>query len=152
MPETHTRPATTTTEMLGGDEDNDAVAQQIQTQGEPGQSVTGTLVSAPFHLRDMNDRLGCFYCFPNIRVSHPGKYSLRFSLMRMPSTDPTTTEPEQILESVFSTPFTVYSVRDFPGVDESTALSKKFAHQGVGIPIRNKGRMKADAEDAGNFK
>ncbi|KAJ2402661.1 hypothetical protein GGI23_000557 [Coemansia sp. RSA 2559] len=161
MPETPSEPATrlyqlTTGSPDGGvflgEKDNDAVAQQFQTQAEPEQAVTGMLVSAPYHLKDLQDRSGCFYCFPDIRVRHPGKYSLRFSLMRMPSTDPTTTEPEQILQSVLSMPFTVYSIRDFPGVDESTALSKKFAQQGVGIPIRNKGRLKADAEDVGNFE
>ncbi|KAJ1663875.1 hypothetical protein EV178_004617 [Coemansia sp. RSA 1646] len=138
--------------MLPGREGDDAVAQQFQEPAEPEEAVMGMLVSAPFHLRDLDDQLGCYYCFPDIRVRHPGKYSLRFSLMRMPSTEPATTEPENILEYVFSTAFTVYTLKDFPGVDESTPLSKKFALQGVGIPIRNKTRLKADAEDATSFE
>ncbi|KAJ2693203.1 hypothetical protein GGH99_001278 [Coemansia sp. RSA 1285] len=118
--------------------------QLFQEQTDSEQAATGSLVSAPFYLRDLDDRPGCFFCFPDIRIRYPGKYSLRFALMRLPSTEPVTTKPEHILECVFSTAFTVYSIKDFPGVDESTALSKKFAQQGVGIPIRNKGRLKPE--------
>lgn len=35
--------------------------------------------------------------------------------------------------------FTVYSAKRFPGVVESTPLSKCFAHQGIKIPIRKDG-------------
>lgn len=44
-----------------------------------------------------------------------------------------------VLASVFSEPFTVWSAKKFPGVKESTALSKCFATQGVKIPIRKDG-------------
>ncbi|KAK0953498.1 hypothetical protein LTS01_024359, partial [Friedmanniomyces endolithicus] len=41
-----------------------------------------------------------------------------------------------VLAHVFSNPFQVYSAKKFPGVIESTDLSKAFAKQGVKIPIR----------------
>jgi hypothetical protein len=41
-----------------------------------------------------------------------------------------------ILAASFSMPFTVYSAKKFPGVIESTPLSKCFASQGIKIPIR----------------
>jgi hypothetical protein len=41
-----------------------------------------------------------------------------------------------ILATAFSDPFTVYSAKKFPGVIESTPLSKCFAQQGIKIPIR----------------
>jgi hypothetical protein len=44
-----------------------------------------------------------------------------------------------MLSSCFSDPFTVYSAKKFPGVIESTALSKCFAQQGIKIPIRKDG-------------
>lgn len=44
-----------------------------------------------------------------------------------------------VLASVFSEPFTVYSAKKFPGVIESTDLSKCFALQGIKIPIRKDG-------------
>lgn len=44
-----------------------------------------------------------------------------------------------VLASIFSDPFTVYSAKKFPGVIESTDLSKCFALQGIKIPIRKDG-------------
>ena len=44
--------------------------------------------------------------------------------------------PAPILASTFSDPFQVYSAKKFPGVSDSTALSRKFAAQGIKLPIR----------------
>jgi len=44
-----------------------------------------------------------------------------------------------VLATAFSDVFTVWSAKKFPGVKESTALSKCFAAQGVKIPIRKDG-------------
>lgn len=52
-----------------------------------------------------------------------------------------------VLASVFSDVFQVYSAKKFPGVCESTALSKCFATQGIKIPIRKEGKGNNDAED-----
>jgi hypothetical protein len=40
----------------------------------------------------------------------------------------------------------VYSAKRFPGVVESTALSKCFATQGIKIPIRKDGPNKGDKD------
>ncbi|KAJ2081625.1 hypothetical protein H4R24_002202 [Coemansia sp. RSA 988] len=109
-----------------------------------GKNVQGTQVSSAHHVRDLGDKLGCFFCFPDIRVRHPGRYRLRFSLLQLPHTNRETTEPTRILCNELSEPFRVYSPKEFPGVDESTPLTKKLAAQGVGIPIRNKGRLRYD--------
>jgi hypothetical protein len=52
-----------------------------------------------------------------------------------------------ILASAFSDVFTVYSAKKFPGVCESTPLSKKFATQGIKIPIRKDGNLKGEGEE-----
>ena len=44
-----------------------------------------------------------------------------------------------ILATVFSDVFQVYSAKKFPGVIESTPLSRVFAGQGIKIPIRKDG-------------
>jgi hypothetical protein len=44
-----------------------------------------------------------------------------------------------VLASCFSEIFQVYSAKKFPGVIESTPLSKAFASQGIKIPIRKDG-------------
>lgn len=47
-----------------------------------------------------------------------------------------------ILASCYSEIFNVYSAKKFPGVCESTALSKAFAAQGIKIPIRKDPNVK----------
>lgn len=51
-----------------------------------------------------------------------------------------------ILASIYSAPFHVFSAKKFPGVIESTPLSKCFAMQGVKIPIRKDGPTGKAAE------
>lgn len=51
-----------------------------------------------------------------------------------------------VLASCFSEVFTVYSAKRFPGVVESTGLSKCFATQGIKIPIRKDGPSKGDKD------
>lgn len=51
-----------------------------------------------------------------------------------------------VLASVFSDTFQVYSAKKFPGVIESTPLSKKFANQGIKIPIRKDGPKPTNPE------
>lgn len=47
----------------------------------------------------------------------------------------------------FSDPFQVFSAKKFPGVIESTDLSKTFASQGIKIPIRKDTKPGKDGED-----
>ncbi|CCC06433.1 unnamed protein product [Sordaria macrospora k-hell] len=56
-----------------------------------------------------------------------------------------------ILASVFSEPFQVYSAKKFPGVCDSTALSKCFATQGIKIPIRKEGANSKNNEDDDDY-
>jgi len=44
-----------------------------------------------------------------------------------------------VLATCYSEVFQVYSAKKFPGVIESTDLSKAFASQGIKIPIRKDG-------------
>ena len=52
-----------------------------------------------------------------------------------------------ILASCYSQDFSVYSAQKFPGVCESTPLSKTFALQGIKIPIRKDANIKGEGED-----
>jgi hypothetical protein len=57
-----------------------------------------------------------------------------------------------VLASVYSEPFQVFSAKKFPGVIESTPLSKCFALQGIKIPIRKdaKGSGRGSVSIAGD--
>ena len=61
-----------------------------------------------------------------------------------------TTGKAPVLASCFSNTFQVYSAKKFPGVIESTPLSKTFASQGIKIPIRKDGPKNANAEEYEN--
>lgn len=52
-----------------------------------------------------------------------------------------------VLASCFSEVFTVYSAKKFPGVVESTHLSKCFATQGIKIPIRKEAKNGKDRDE-----
>lgn len=62
------------------------------------------------------------------------------------------TDRAPVLATCFSEPFQVFSAKKFPGVIESTPLSKAFAAQGIKIPIRKDGvklsnQAEYDADD-----
>lgn len=52
-----------------------------------------------------------------------------------------------VLAFVYSDKFQVYSAKKFPGVIESTPLSKCFASQGIKIPIRKDVKSERDDEE-----
>lgn len=52
-----------------------------------------------------------------------------------------------VLAYVYSDKFQVYSAKKFPGVIESTELSKAFAQQGIKIPIRKDGKGDKDQDE-----
>jgi hypothetical protein len=56
-----------------------------------------------------------------------------------------------ILASTFSDVFSVYSAKKFPGVCESTPLSKTFASQGIKIPIRKDSNVKGEGGDEEDY-
>ena len=52
-----------------------------------------------------------------------------------------------VLAYVYSDKFQVYSAKKFPGVIESTSLSKVFAQQGIKIPIRKDTKSEKDEDE-----
>ena len=52
-----------------------------------------------------------------------------------------------VLAWVYSDKFQVFSAKKFPGVIESTSLSKCFAGQGIKIPIRKDVKSEGKEED-----
>ncbi|OAD80263.1 hypothetical protein PHYBLDRAFT_58245 [Phycomyces blakesleeanus NRRL 1555(-)] len=104
--------------------------------------LMGSLVSSPSLLKNTEGEQGLYFAFPDLSIRTEGRYTLRFSLMKLVSSDFQTNAKSKIIAQVFSDPFTVYSAKKFPGMTESTELSKTFAKQGLKIPIRNDVRTK----------
>ncbi|KAL8718471.1 MAG: hypothetical protein Q9225_004402 [Loekoesia sp. 1 TL-2023] len=99
------------------------------------QSVlSGTLVSSLHRLKDVDNSDGGFFVFGDLSVKVEGDYRLRFSLFEMLKTEVV------YIKSIVSAPFTVFSSKAFPGMSESTFLSRSFGDQGVRLRIRKEPR------------
>ncbi|KAJ1887814.1 hypothetical protein LPJ81_006452 [Coemansia sp. IMI 209127] len=105
------------------------------------RNLIGSSVATGAKLLGMDGSLGIFFVFPDLSIRKDGEYRFREmgELMR-------TSAP--IKARAFSEPFKVYSAKQFPGMIESTQLSKHFAKQGVKIPVRKEtGKASMGGED-----
>ncbi|KAI8065961.1 velvet factor-domain-containing protein [Gongronella butleri] len=97
-----------------------------------GHSTTaGTVVQSLHKLKGLNNQEGGFFIFADISVRLEGTYRLKFTLFEIVENSHV-----QSLVSVMSDEFRVYSPKHFPGMSESTPLTKSFSEQGVYIRIR----------------
>ena len=115
--------------------------------------LTGTPVAGMVYL-DRPTAAG-YFIFPDLSVRHEGSYRLAFSLyeeLKDPKDEDRETDSSKANDGsdshvthrleVKSTPFTVYSAKKFPGLTESTALSRTVAEQGCRVRIRRDVRMR----------
>ncbi|KAJ1937546.1 hypothetical protein FBU59_004717 [Linderina macrospora] len=112
----------------------------VISDAEYQQTTLGSLVSSA-HAIKVDEKVGCYFCFPDIRVRYAGRFTLRFSLISIPTTGSDNAETTEVLTHVFSNPFTVYTMRDFPGVDGRELLAKR-------AKATTLSGMKAQATDA----
>ncbi|KAF2836924.1 hypothetical protein M501DRAFT_938356 [Patellaria atrata CBS 101060] len=119
--------------------------------------LTGTPVAGMAYL-DRPNPAG-YFIFPDLSVRHEGKYRLSFALYEELK-EPKDMDSEDHMErpriqgnhgldahvshrlEVKSMPFTVFSAKKFPGLSESTALSRMVAEQGCRVRIRRDVRMR----------
>ncbi|OQE28888.1 hypothetical protein PENSTE_c003G09427 [Penicillium steckii] len=119
--------------------------------GGPGgmftRNLIGSLSASAFRLTDPDNKIGVWFILQDLSVRTEGTFRLKMSFVNVgtPSSDTSNGAPvinhgsAPVLASVFSEPFQVFSAKKFPGVIESTQLSKCFALQGIKIPIRKDG-------------
>ncbi|KFX98885.1 hypothetical protein O988_04155 [Pseudogymnoascus sp. VKM F-3808] len=135
-----------------------STAPQGPVQHQSGmmtRNIIGSLAASASKLADPHDKIGIWFVLQDMSIRTEGNFRLRFSFTnvggpsRTPNGNPANqisvlnTGKAQVLALCFSDVFTVYSAKKFPGVVESTPLSKCFATQGVKIPIRKDGGGKA---------
>ncbi|KAF8930470.1 hypothetical protein BGZ47_000536 [Haplosporangium gracile] len=126
-------------------EDGTEVRNMIATPGQTDpprltRILMGALVVSPTLLHNENNQLGWYFSFPDLSVRTEGVYTLKFSLMQFANfefDEKGRSHASMLIAEETSEPFTVYSAKKFPGMTESTELSKAFASQGLKIPIRN---------------
>ena len=100
------------------------------------RSLTGSTVSSLFKLRDESGEIGAFFVFYDLSVRMEGVYRLKFSLFGIDD------ERITFYKNIYSRSFNVHSAKKFPGMGESSALSKTFAEQGIKMRIRKEARQR----------
>ncbi|KAJ4196192.1 hypothetical protein NW759_016424 [Fusarium solani] len=103
--------------------------------------LIGSLVATSFVGKDEYDEEGCFFCFPDLSCRTPGAFRLKFSLIMVNLARAREVKHFPVLVEAMSDGFTVYTAKDFPGMQESTKLTKRLKEQGRIISI-NKGADK----------
>ena len=129
--------------------------------------LTGMPVSGMAYLDRPNE--AGYFIFPDLSVRHEGKYKLSFNLYEETKEDKDTdTEPSENKTKAGNGPggpdssfdwrmevqsniFTVYSAKKFPGLAESTHLSRTVAEQGCRVRIRRDVRMRRREGKNGAF-
>ncbi|KAI9832409.1 MAG: hypothetical protein M1819_004398 [Sarea resinae] len=130
------------------------------------RNLIGSLSASAQRLADTGDKIGVWFILQDLSVRTEGQFRSEFHrsterpahLSQLNQTDITSfasslkmnfvdvgehgtlnTARAPVLASTFSDVFQVFSAKKFPGVIESTNLSKCFATQGIKIPIRKDG-------------
>ncbi|KAG1047032.1 hypothetical protein G6F43_010504 [Rhizopus delemar] len=105
------------------------------------RSTTGSVVSSLYHLKDIDNTDAGFFVLPDLSVRMEGSYRLKLSLFEIVG--------KEVFhcESIISNQFFVYSAKKFPGMEESTFLSRSFADQGLKIRIRKELRQRRKLVD-----
>jgi hypothetical protein len=122
-----------------------------EPRGAFTRNLIGSLSASAFKLNDMNDNFGIWFVLQDLSVRTEGWFRLKLNFVNVGQpnasgqpasavngqiTQTVTKTTAPVLASIFSKPFRVYSAKKFPGVIDSTDLSKLFANQGIKIPIR----------------
>ncbi|OJJ62292.1 hypothetical protein ASPSYDRAFT_144092 [Aspergillus sydowii CBS 593.65] len=113
------------------------------------RNLIGCLSASAFRLCDPENKIGVWFILQDLSVRTEGCFRLKFSFANVGRAVTDLNESQvmevinkgsaPVLATAFSEPFQVFSAKKFPGVIESTALSKCFALQGIKIPIRKDG-------------
>ena len=135
--------------------------------------LTGTPVAGMAYL-DRPKQAG-YFIFPDLSVRHEGKYRLSFNLyeeLKEPEKDADPATPEgspaamgapapkspsssrnyvHFRLEVKSGPFAVFSAKKFPGLAESTSLSRLVNEQGCRVRIRRDVRMRRRDKVSDNY-
>ncbi|OGM50815.1 hypothetical protein ABOM_000809 [Aspergillus bombycis] len=93
----------------------------------PSTSLTGTLVSSLHQLKDEDNNEAGFFVFGDLSVKVDGDFRLKFTLFEMGKGAVTH------LQSIISDRFTVFRPKSFPGMAESTPLSRALSRRALSI-------------------
>jgi hypothetical protein len=119
----------------------------IQPEEKHARVMMGNIFANATLLEDDKGRRGLFYIFPDLSIRVEGRYRLKFDLLRLvlPPDQPALDNHRIAAESL-SDIFIVYTAKKFPGMMESTKLTKAIAHQGIKISVRGEPRGRREGK------
>jgi hypothetical protein len=115
-----------------------------------GSNLMGTTASSLHRLKNMSNQDIAVFVFPDLTVKKEGQFQLRFVLMNLEEDQGTPGEWVTICQC-YSEIFTVHSSRTFPGMAESTPLTRMFADQGVRVRLRKDSRQLTTKKQNNNY-
>ncbi|CAG8586927.1 13203_t:CDS:2 [Dentiscutata erythropus] len=103
------------------------------------RNLLGNLIANGRKLKDHEGRTGIFFVYQDLSIRTDGDFYFEFNLMYIGFQGMVNTglHPMSVLASVESSPFVAYSAKKFPGMIETTSLSRAFSSQGVKIATRS---------------
>jgi hypothetical protein len=101
---------------------------------QPANNLSGLLVSSLHKLKDTDNKDGAFFVFGDLSVKQEGKYYLIFELYEMRGHECL------FINTTRTTELTIYPAKTFPGMAESTFLTRSFSDQGVRLRLRKDSR------------
>lgn len=103
-----------------------------------GNKLSGSIVSSLHRLRNTDNRDVGYFVFADMYPKDPGEYRLLFSLYEMAREGaPSFVE----LATIESAAFPVWPIKSFPGLKQSTYLTRAISDQGVRVRLRKDSRQ-----------
>lgn len=153
--------------------DDETELPPTQADQPSTRRLMGTLVASPYQAKDEHGVAGTFFVFPDLSCRSPGKYRLRFKLIRIEPTNMFLGGVHDTVTNVVTDVFSVYTAKDFPGkvlrlvifnaganqlthfsgMRASSALLKALRRQGLNVGVKKgsearKGKGKAKKEES----
>ncbi|TGZ83954.1 hypothetical protein EX30DRAFT_289127, partial [Ascodesmis nigricans] len=102
------------------------------------RNLIGSLSASAFKLYDTDNKMGVWFVLQDLSVRTEGAFRLKMNFVNVgkPDGQGLSTGITPVLATAYSDVFHVYAAKKFPGVVPGTLLSKKFAAQGIKIPVR----------------
>ncbi|OBT61874.1 hypothetical protein VE03_08718 [Pseudogymnoascus sp. 23342-1-I1] len=114
----------------------DEEAQGLADREEVKNALAGTLVSSLHRLKDSDNTDGGFFVFGDLSVKIEGSFKLQFTLYEVRDKE------VEYITSITSEAFTVHPAKNWPGMAESTFLTRSFSDQGVRLRLRKEPRFR----------
>ncbi|KAH8926387.1 hypothetical protein BT69DRAFT_1215328, partial [Atractiella rhizophila] len=108
--------------------------EEVRSENGGNKCTAGTVVQSPHRMKDLDGSSSVYFAFPDLSLRVEGTFKLKFVLFEMLEYGAIS------VASCYSADFKVLSPKLFPGMSESTLLTRHIAEQGFKLRVRKKNR------------